>query len=186
MSFVDFPHARRLHVADAGIGVEGSSESSSSSGAGDADPGDGVGIAVESDADAAGPLDFGCEIGSLLSVFSACASCFALFSLACASDSAFSSIVECLPVVHGGISRNSSKVRTLGLQHFQPDYDQSRRQKNWVIDVTFLAFMKLWRSRMIYTWFIGIAEDFSTTLVYTLLRCRHFEAATIGVDCLSK
>jgi hypothetical protein len=31
-----------------------------------------------------------------------------------------SSIVECLPVVHGGIDMNSSKVRTRGLQHFQP------------------------------------------------------------------
>lgn len=31
-----------------------------------------------------------------------------------------SSTVECFPVVHGGISRNSSKVNTRGLQHFQP------------------------------------------------------------------
>lgn len=31
-----------------------------------------------------------------------------------------SSTVECFPVVHGGISRNSSKVRTRVLQHFQP------------------------------------------------------------------
>ena len=30
------------------------------------------------------------------------------------------SVVECLPVVQGSILRNSSKVRTLGLQHFQP------------------------------------------------------------------
>lgn len=28
--------------------------------------------------------------------------------------------MECLPVVHGGMARNSSKVRTRGLQHFQP------------------------------------------------------------------
>ena len=33
-----------------------------------------------------------------------------------------SSVVECLPVVHGGIARNSSKVKTRGLQHFQPMY----------------------------------------------------------------
>lgn len=32
------------------------------------------------------------------------------------------SVVECLPVVHGGIARNSSNVRTRGLQHFQPDH----------------------------------------------------------------
>jgi hypothetical protein len=31
--------------------------------------------------------------------------------------------VLCLPVVHGGMERNSSKVRTRGLQHFQPDKD---------------------------------------------------------------
>ena len=31
-----------------------------------------------------------------------------------------SSMVECLPVVQGGISRNSSKVRTRGLQHIHP------------------------------------------------------------------
>lgn len=30
------------------------------------------------------------------------------------------SVVLCLPCVHGSISRNSSKVRTRGLQHFQP------------------------------------------------------------------
>ena len=30
------------------------------------------------------------------------------------------SVVECLPVVQGGIERNSSKVKTRGLQHFQP------------------------------------------------------------------
>lgn len=31
-----------------------------------------------------------------------------------------SSTVECLPVVQGGMARNSSNVRTRGLQHFQP------------------------------------------------------------------
>lgn len=31
-----------------------------------------------------------------------------------------SSTEECLPYVQGGIERNSSKVRTRGLQHFQP------------------------------------------------------------------
>lgn len=30
------------------------------------------------------------------------------------------SVVECLPVVQGGIVMNSSKVRTRGLQHFHP------------------------------------------------------------------
>lgn len=31
-----------------------------------------------------------------------------------------SSMVECLPVVQGGIARNSSNVSTRGLQHFHP------------------------------------------------------------------
>lgn len=30
------------------------------------------------------------------------------------------SVVECLPVVQGVMERNSSKVKTRGLQHFQP------------------------------------------------------------------
>lgn len=30
------------------------------------------------------------------------------------------SVRECLPVVQGGMERNSSKVKTRGLQHFQP------------------------------------------------------------------
>lgn len=37
-----------------------------------------------------------------------------------------SSIVECLPVVHGGISRNSSKVKTRGLQQSQPTERQRK------------------------------------------------------------
>ena len=31
-----------------------------------------------------------------------------------------SSTVECKPVVHGGMERNSSNVKTRGLQHVQP------------------------------------------------------------------
>jgi hypothetical protein len=31
-----------------------------------------------------------------------------------------SSTMECLPVVHGGMSRNPSNVRTRGLQQVQP------------------------------------------------------------------
>lgn len=33
-----------------------------------------------------------------------------------------SSMVECLPVVQGGMTRNSSKVKTRGLQHFHPGH----------------------------------------------------------------
>ena len=41
-------------------------------------------------------------------------------TVGCGGGFGVSSIVECLPVVHGGISRNSSNVKTRGLQHFQP------------------------------------------------------------------
>lgn len=34
------------------------------------------------------------------------------------------SVVLCFPSVQGGISRNSSKVKTLGLQHFQPKHGE--------------------------------------------------------------
>lgn len=44
------------------------------------------------------------------------------------SGAGVSSTVECLPVVHGGISRNSSNVKTRGLQHFQPEKLASRRE----------------------------------------------------------
>lgn len=43
------------------------------------------------------------------------------------ADAGVSSTVECLPVVHGDIERNSSNVRTRGLQHFQP-VSHSERQ----------------------------------------------------------
>ena len=41
------------------------------------------------------------------------------------SGTGVSSTVECLPVVQGGMARNSSNVRTRGLQHFQPEADVS-------------------------------------------------------------
>jgi hypothetical protein len=41
-----------------------------------------------------------------------------------------SSTVECLPVVHGGMLRNSSKVKTRGLQHFQPEKLAVSRGRN--------------------------------------------------------
>ena len=39
----------------------------------------------------------------------------------CAGGAGVSSIVECLPVVQGGMARNSSKVSTRGLQQCQPE-----------------------------------------------------------------
>lgn len=38
----------------------------------------------------------------------------------CGGGAGVSSTAECLPLVQGGMERNSSKVRTRGLQHFQP------------------------------------------------------------------
>jgi hypothetical protein len=40
------------------------------------------------------------------------------------SGTGVSSTVLCLPVVHGGMARNSSKVRTRVLQHRQPASSQ--------------------------------------------------------------
>lgn len=45
------------------------------------------------------------------------------------SGAGVSSTVEWLPVVHGGISRNSSNVKTRGLQHFQPEKLTSRHKE---------------------------------------------------------
>lgn len=39
----------------------------------------------------------------------------------CEGEAGLSSTAECLPLVQGGMERNSSKVRTRGLQHFQPN-----------------------------------------------------------------
>lgn len=103
-------HPFRRHVAFAGIASEGSSESGSEGGAGV----DGGGTA------AAGAM--GCVVGG------ACSSSFsarvAILEVSALGASSFgvSSTVECFPVVHGGIVRNSSKVRTRGLQHFQPNH----------------------------------------------------------------
>jgi hypothetical protein len=45
------------------------------------------------------------------------------------------SVVECLPVVHGGMARNSSKVKTLGLQHFHPcDMSVYEITRNYTVD----------------------------------------------------
>lgn len=45
----------------------------------------------------------------------------------CGGGAGVSSTAECFPLVQGGMERNSSKVRTRGLQHFQPSsYSQPR------------------------------------------------------------
>lgn len=89
------------------------------------------------------------------------------------SGAGVSSTVECLPVVHGGISRNSSKVRTRGLQHFQPFgvepsvlvvliYHKLRTQ------LTFLTLVEYWRARVVDTWLFRVAEDLAATFVNAL------------------
>ena len=115
---------RRLQVALVGIGVSGSSLSSSSRGSGVEGLGGGA-IEEERFSVAAGVLvDAGTsEIG-----FSRGSSSGRTSFVGCAG---VSSTVECFPVVHGGISRNSSKVRTRGLQHFQPKSCQSKLDAVW-------------------------------------------------------
>ncbi len=49
------------------------------------------------------------------------------------------SVAECLPVVHGGMERNSSKVRTRGLQHFHPNERLSQHKKVLVITNNFIS-----------------------------------------------
>ena len=100
---------RRRQVVFGGMTASGSSDSNSSSGGADSATGcavvagtglgrRGVGIGVAT----------GCGGGAAVEVFSS------------GSGAGESSIVECLPLVQGGIDMNSSNVRTRGLQHFQP------------------------------------------------------------------
>lgn len=58
-------------------------------------------------------LDIGFSRGSLSSIL-----------VSFAGLTGVSSTVECFPVVQGGISRNSSKVSTRGLQHIHPAGNQ--------------------------------------------------------------
>ena len=110
---------RRLHVAFEGVGKEGSSDSDSGGGGGmpatagcgawaTRGPDAGVGVPCMTEIDFCG--------GSL---------CSDVFGDLASSGSGVAFTVECLPVVHGGILRNSSNVNTRGLQHFQPIPDIS-------------------------------------------------------------
>lgn len=96
-----------------------------------------------------------------------------------ASGSGVSSTVECFPVVHGGMERNSSKVRTRGLQHFQPS-----EEVLVIINIlysfmkgradTFLSFMENGRSRVVNTVFLSICECLAAAFVNALLG--HFDS----------
>ena len=105
----DSLHAFLLQVLPFGISRLGSSSSDSGGGGGF--------VAVGSGA-TTGPRGFsdrgviGFTVGAGLSVTSCPPGFFSMVGGI--------SVVECLPVVQGGMERNSSNVRTRGLQHFQP------------------------------------------------------------------
>lgn len=61
------------------------------------------------------------ETGSRSDFFCSAGVGGAMTSSALGLGTGVSSTVECFPVVHGGMARNSSKVKTRGLQHFQPE-----------------------------------------------------------------
>lgn len=96
-------------MAFAGISRDGSS-SSGSSGTGVAGAG---GVGATAGATAGRDDSAVTGLGAWISVAALSAGFFG-------GSAGVSSTVECLPVVQGGIVRNSSKVRTRGLQHFQP------------------------------------------------------------------
>jgi hypothetical protein len=64
--------------------------------------------------------EIACRGGAGAGVAAACCSRMAEAFDSFSGSAGVSSTVECLPVVHGGMARNSSNVRTRGLQHFQP------------------------------------------------------------------
>lgn len=105
------PHPFRLHVMPSLISRLGSSSSDSGGGAGEAD---GLGVA--------------CAVGSLgAGAGSDSSSDPRLTWVPLGTSGAWtgsglgvSSTSECFPFVQGSIARNSSKVRTRGLQHSQP------------------------------------------------------------------
>jgi hypothetical protein len=99
------PQPFRRHVAFSGITASGSSESGSST-TGFAGVLVGRSGSFVSTGSGAGAVSVGGAAGSSVAFTG--------------SAAGVSSTVECLPVVQGGMARNSSKVRTRGLQHFQP------------------------------------------------------------------
>lgn len=103
------PQDRLLHVALDGVGVEGSSLSSSRRGSGAEDWDGGAieeSVSVFELAVVVSETAIGFSLGRLSSVWAGFG-----------AGVGVSSTVECLPVVHGGSVRNSSNVRTRGLQH---------------------------------------------------------------------
>jgi hypothetical protein len=104
-------------VTPGGTEADGSSDSDSGGGAGDRE---GVGAAtgargLEGSWDESAPF-----VETAIGFGGAAADRLSSEGTGCGAGAGVSSTVECLPVVHGGIERNSSNVRTRGLQHFQP------------------------------------------------------------------
>lgn len=101
-------HLRR-HIAPASIARDASSDSDS--GGGDDE---GVGVCAPAAERVVGAFPMATGVGLGVLSGSIWGASFA------ASGASVSSTVECFPVVHGGMLRNSSKLRTRGLQHFHP------------------------------------------------------------------
>ena len=182
MVSLDFPQPRLLHIEFGGISASGSSDSSSG--------GSGFGVAVDVGSvavllEARGRVTgTGVGIGAAATIFDAST------ADGFGDGAGVSSTVECLPLVQGGMERNSSNVRTRGLQHVQPVRvdarlsqnvpryltKQSLVQKAWIRENrgrTFLSFVELWRPWVVYALLIRICEHLPTSLVYTLLGLRH-------------
>lgn len=157
----------RRHVLPSGISSDGSSSSDSGGGGGAVGAGCGVSgarVGVVDDDDTASASLEARELASLESGA-------AFFSI-----SGGRSVVLCLPSVHGAISRNSSKVRTLGLQHFQPrivsDSPIYFHITDWITITTFLPLVEDWRTRMVHAHLVRIGIQLAATLVDTLLSHR--------------
>lgn len=156
---------RRRQVVSGGTGRDGSSES----GSGDAVVASGCRVGA----------DCGARVGAMVSLVVSTG--FLLGGAGSGSvgglgsGTGVSSTVECFPVVHGGIERNSSKVRTRGLQHFHPEDTSQQwicekwRRRNGRPD-TFLPLMEDGRPRVIDTLFVRVCKCLAAAFVNTFLR----------------
>jgi hypothetical protein len=90
-------------------------------------------------------------------------------------------MVECLPVVQGGMARNSSKVRTRGLQHFQPRVGQyvyvgcgeSCRNMERGVSLTLLALVEDGRAWVVDALLVGRRKGLPARLVDAFLGSCH-------------
>lgn len=139
-------HPRRRQVLFRGMTSEGLSASDSGSvGFSGATCGAGTGAR-------GGGTPFASTLGTLFG---------ALSGLMTGAVTGVSSTVECLPFVHGSRARNSSKLRTRGLQHDQPGKRASATRvaameiaKGWGrLHPTLGAFVEIGGSRVIETIF---------------------------------